>query len=152
MTPEVIVKLQDLLDAGVPTAQAARELNLKPDTVSKAVRAGRLRKKKGQRSPRPASDAVSTKSERSARDSSAPMGMGATDTCGRVLASFGAVVAVKPEFEPAADVPNAGVLAALPALLSCGLLGQSAKYFSCRRATTAWRACSCCSRSWRWRA
>jgi hypothetical protein len=59
----------------------------------------------------------------------APMGMGATDTCGRVLASCGAVVAVKPEFAPAADVPNAGVLAALPALLSCGLLGQSEKYF-----------------------
>jgi len=57
------------------------------------------------------------------------MGMGATDTCGRVMASFGAVVAVKPEFAPAADVPNAGVLAALPALVSCGLLGQSEKYF-----------------------
>ncbi len=53
LTPEVIAKLQDLLDAGVPTAQAARELTLKPDTVSKAVRAGRLRKKKG-KSPRQA--------------------------------------------------------------------------------------------------
>ena len=53
LTPEVIAQLQDLLDAGVATAQAARELQLKPDTVSKAVRAGRLRKKKGQR-PRPA--------------------------------------------------------------------------------------------------
>jgi len=58
------------------------------------------------------------------------MGMGATDTLGRVLAAFGAVVAVKPEFAPAADVPNAGVLAALPALLSCGLLRSSRKYFS----------------------
>jgi transposase len=53
LTLEVVKKLQDLLDAGVPTAQAARELNPKPDTVSKAVRAGRLRKKKGKRSPRP---------------------------------------------------------------------------------------------------
>ena len=58
------------------------------------------------------------------------MGMGATDTVGRVLAAFGKVVAVKPEFEPAADVPNAGVLAALPALLSCGLLRGSGKYFA----------------------
>ena len=57
------------------------------------------------------------------------MGMGATDIGGRVLASCGAVVAVQPEFAPAADVPNAGVLAALPALVSCGLLGQSEKYF-----------------------
>jgi hypothetical protein len=36
---------------------------------------------------------------------------------------------VKPEFAPAADVPHAGVLAALPALVSCGLLGQSEKHF-----------------------
>jgi hypothetical protein len=55
--------------------------------------------------------------------------MGATDTLGRVLAAFGKVEAVKPDFEPVADVPNAGVLAALPALLSCGLLGGSGKYF-----------------------
>ena len=57
------------------------------------------------------------------------MGMGATDTNGRVLASLGAAVAVKPEFAPAADVPNAGVLAALPALVSCGLLRRSAQHF-----------------------
>lgn len=57
------------------------------------------------------------------------MGMGATDTSGRVLASLGAAVAVKPEFEPAADVPNAGVLTALPALVSCGLLRGSQKHF-----------------------
>lgn len=50
LTPEVVKKLQDLLDAGVPTAQAARELNLKPDTVRKAVLAGRLQKKKRQSS------------------------------------------------------------------------------------------------------
>jgi len=49
LTPEVLAQLQELLDAGVATAQAARELQLKPDTVSKAVRAGRLRKKKGKR-------------------------------------------------------------------------------------------------------
>lgn len=55
LTPEVVKQLQEMLDAGVPTAQAARELHLKPDTVSKAVRAGRLVKKKGPRSPRPAS-------------------------------------------------------------------------------------------------
>jgi hypothetical protein len=57
------------------------------------------------------------------------MGMGATDTCGRVLASLGVAVAVKPQFEPAADVPNAGVLTALPALLSCGLLRGSQRHF-----------------------
>jgi transposase-like protein len=53
LTPEVVKKLQEMLDAGVPKAQAARELELKPDTVSKAVRAGRLREKK-EPSPRQA--------------------------------------------------------------------------------------------------
>ena len=46
LTPEVIEKLQGLLDTGSERAQAARDLGLKPDTVAKAVRAGRLREKK----------------------------------------------------------------------------------------------------------
>jgi hypothetical protein len=56
--------------------------------------------------------------------------MGATDSAGRTLAAFGMVAAVRPGFEAAVDVPNAGVLAALPALLSCGLLRGSGKHFS----------------------
>ena len=47
LTPEVVEELQGLLDAGMEPASAARQLGLKPDTVAKAVRAGRLRKKKG---------------------------------------------------------------------------------------------------------
>ncbi len=46
LTPAVVEKLQGLLDAGLEPGPAARELGLKPDTVAKAVRAGRLRKKK----------------------------------------------------------------------------------------------------------
>jgi len=57
------------------------------------------------------------------------MGMGATDVVGRVLASIGVGTGVRPEFTAAADVPNAGVLAALPALLGCGLLRHAEKYF-----------------------
>jgi transposase-like protein len=46
LTSEVIEKRQARLDAGTPSAQAARELGVKPDTVRKAVLAGRLREKK----------------------------------------------------------------------------------------------------------
>lgn len=46
LTAEVIEKLQALLDAGTPSAPAARQLGMKPDTVRKAVLAGRLREKK----------------------------------------------------------------------------------------------------------
>ena len=51
ITPEVYVGAQfnrrgrqALLDEGLETAEVARRLELKPDTLSKAVRAGRLHK------------------------------------------------------------------------------------------------------------
>jgi prepilin-type processing-associated H-X9-DG protein len=72
---------------------------------------------------------ASTKSERSAQDSQAPMGMGATDTVGRMLASLGKLSEVPAHFEPAMDVPNGGVLLSLPALLSNGLLQHTDRFF-----------------------
>ena len=52
LTPEVVARLEDLLGRGVPSAQAARELNLKPDTVRKAILAGRVEKKAPRRPAR----------------------------------------------------------------------------------------------------
>ncbi len=48
--------------------------------------------------------------------------MGAADVEGRLAASIGELNAVPPQFTAALDVPNAGVLCALPALLAVGLL------------------------------
>lgn len=50
------------------------------------------------------------------------MGRAASNAVARVAASLGAANAVAPQFEHALDVPNAGVLFALPALLAVGLL------------------------------
>jgi len=50
------------------------------------------------------------------------MGMGAADVVGRLAASVGELDAVAPDFTPALDVSNAGLLCALPALLAVGLL------------------------------
>ena len=50
------------------------------------------------------------------------MGRAAADVEGRVAASVGELDAVAPRFAPALDVPNGGVLCALPALLAVGLL------------------------------
>lgn len=50
------------------------------------------------------------------------MGMGAADIEGRWAASVGGLDAVTPGFTPALDVPNGGLLCALPALLAVGLL------------------------------
>jgi transposase len=44
LTPGVMAGAQALLDEGLETAEVAKRLELKPDTLSKAVRAGRLRK------------------------------------------------------------------------------------------------------------
>jgi hypothetical protein len=58
LTPEVLKRAQELLAEGQPRSAVAKVLELKPDTLSKAVRAGRLveRLKK--------SAIASTKSER----------------------------------------------------------------------------------------
>jgi len=48
---------------------------------------------------------------------------------GRVPASIGDLESVAPEFQPVLDVPNGGVLFALPALLSMGLLKYTEQFF-----------------------
>jgi hypothetical protein len=57
------------------------------------------------------------------------MGMGATNTLDRVAASIGAIGSVPITFTPCADVPSGGVLLALPALLSIGLLHHTKEFF-----------------------
>lgn len=44
LTPEVLIEAQRLLDDGLETAEVADRLGIKRDTLSKAVRAGRLHK------------------------------------------------------------------------------------------------------------
>lgn len=48
---------------------------------------------------------------------------------GRVAASIGDLESVAPEFQPVLDVPNGGVLFALPALLATGLLKYTEQFF-----------------------
>ncbi|HCN69660.1 MAG TPA: hypothetical protein DIT03_15770, partial [Candidatus Accumulibacter sp.] len=87
------------------------------DPLSKAVRAGRLHVAVVKASCPLVS---STKSERSARDSEAPMGVAASNVPARVAASVGGLSAVVPQFQAAVDVPRGGVLFVLPALLAVG--------------------------------
>ncbi len=58
------------------------------------------------------------------------MGMGASNVEARLAASVGELEnGVAPDFQPALDVPNAGVLCALPSLLAVGLLKTTGRYF-----------------------
>jgi hypothetical protein len=58
------------------------------------------------------------------------MGVGATNILARIAASLGKINGVLIEFQACADVPYGGVVFALPALLSNGLLRHTNKYFS----------------------
>jgi len=57
------------------------------------------------------------------------MGNATTNVIERVLASTGELDSVAPVFHSSYDVPNAGVLFALPALLASGLLKYSQQFF-----------------------
>jgi hypothetical protein len=69
-------------------------------------------------------------SERSVADSQAPLGYGTTRVLDRLLASCGVLAGAGLEFTAADDVPQAGVLCALPALLTEGLLRHTRSYYA----------------------
>jgi len=63
-------------------------------------------------------------------DQQAALGVATTRVQERVAASLGQLAVAPIRFEAASDVPQAGVLAALPALLALGLLRHSAEHFA----------------------
>ena len=71
-----------------------------------------------------------TKSQRSETDAQAPMGVATTRTLERVMAAMGLLKDAPIEFEVVDDVPQGGVLCALPALLAFGLLRHSRESFT----------------------
>jgi hypothetical protein len=69
-------------------------------------------------------------SDRSLTDSQAPMGYGTTRWMDRVFAACGVLISADLKFVCAADVPQGGVLCALPALLTEGLLRHTRSLYS----------------------
>lgn len=122
-SPDVLEQTQRLLDQGYSRRDAAMELGIKYDTLRKAVKDGRLIESR-------ASDVVLTKSSRNGVDTDAAdgMGTGCTRVGDRILASLGKMVGAPIRFERCLDVPLGGVLCAVPALLTNGLL-KGAKQF-----------------------
>lgn len=58
------------------------------------------------------------------------MGVGTTRTMDRIAAAMGVLDGAELSFEPADDIPNGGVLCALPALLALGLLRHARSHFA----------------------
>jgi len=117
LTPEVLGQAQSLLDKGLPRKEIAEELGVKYDTLRKAINDGRLEDKQRLES-------TTDKSTRSVVDAEAADGMGTACTRveERTFAAFGVCEGAPVRFESCLDVPKGGVLCALPALLTNGLM------------------------------
>lgn len=105
-----------------------RQLGVLPNTLHKAIRQGRLHKPAGSASPAP--PPARSKSERSESDSAAPMGYATRRSGERVAAAMGMLERAPIRFEAAQDIPQGGVLLALPALLANGLLRDSGELYA----------------------
>jgi hypothetical protein len=132
MTAEVTVQAEKLLALGHSRDEVAKELDVKCDTLLKAINQGRVREPSGVSAeevsspPRSSQAAVaaSDKSTRSDADAAAgdEMGIAGTRPCERVMAALGQLPGGAPtKFQPCRDVSFGGVLCALPALAANGL-------------------------------
>ena len=63
----------------------------------------------------------------------AALGVGATNIGGRLAASFGMLQSVELQFQKAVDIPNGGVLLALPSLIANGLFTNIENHFKLPR-------------------
>jgi prepilin-type processing-associated H-X9-DG protein len=118
LTEETLAKAQSLFDDHYTRSEVSQELNIKYDTLRKAINDGRLKEREQN------SSTSTTKSARNVEDAKAAEGMGTACTRieDRVDAIFGFGDGAVSRFEHCLDVPKGGVLCALPALLENGLL------------------------------
>jgi len=117
LTPEVLEQAQSHLDDGLSRKETAKKIDVKYDTLRKAVSDGRLQDQNN-------SKGVTNKSIRTVIDAAQAdrMGTACTRIEDRVYAAFGVCEGAPVRFESCVDVPKGGVLSALPALLANGLM------------------------------
>lgn len=125
ITEEVRARAQEMLNSGESRQDVAEALEVPYDTLRKAINQGRLSAPPKAEKRRP-----TDKSKRTARDASAEMGTACTRPIERVAAAFGLLPGgASTQFEPCRDVSFGGVLCALPALLTNGLLSHVKESF-----------------------
>lgn len=147
LTPERLLEVQELLNQGESVPAASTRVGILANTIHKAIDDGRLQKSSqaektvelypligdsegGSETNTVAIAGVTTKSERSQADVEGVFGMATLRGMERVAAAIGLIEAAPLQFEPADDVPNGGVLLALPALIELGLLRHTLDSFS----------------------
>lgn len=119
LTSVVLEKAQAMFDDGKSRSQVSESLNIKPDTLYRAVLNGKLIERSVKKN----------KSERSIEDSETNQGKACTRAIERMAAFTGQIDQATVSFENLCDVKGGGVLFALPALLTNGLLKYSGKFF-----------------------
>jgi transposase len=125
MTEEVAAHAQQLLDVGKTRKEVVHTLDIKYDTLRKAIDRGQLHERPAQHEP----EVVSDKSQRTRQDAVAEMGTACTRPGERVLAALGMLNGAPIRFEPCRGVSFGGVLCALPALAANGLFRHLKKCF-----------------------
>lgn len=132
LTGDVLVQAQTLLSQGASRRQVAEQLDVRYDTLRKAINQGRLHeppvehdRAAGHQDDAPPSD----QSTRSVTDAAAEMGVACTRPEERVLAAMGMLQGAPIRFEHCRDVSFGGVLCALPALAANGLFDHLYKVF-----------------------
>ena len=126
-------KVQGLLNKGYALRAAAKEVGVTEGCIRRAIEKGNIingnkRNKANESKGKPKSS-----SERSREDGNCTIGVGAKRDGERVLASTGKLVEATPCFSASEGVRHAGVLLALPALTSLGLLEAGKKVYGCLR-------------------
>jgi len=119
LTPKVLEKAQGLIYEGYDNNELAEALNIKKNTLCKAISDGRLQMRKEKEGL--------NKSERSQQDAKVAKAMGTACTwiLERTEASVGMGDGAPTLFQQNLDISNGGVLCALPALITNGLLEKS---------------------------
>lgn len=119
ITEDVRERVEERFARGEDPHEVAAALGIKYDTLRKAISQGRVAR------PLRPSERVdaSDKSTRTQEDAQAEIGMACTRPLDRVAAALGKLPGgAQPLFEPCHDVTFGGMLCALPALVSNGLL------------------------------
>jgi len=122
LVPEILEKAQNMLDQGISRKDISEALQVRYDTLRKAINDGRLKELD-------LSEAAVTKSFRSVVDMEAAKGMGVACTRAgeRILESVGKCIGAAVQFQTCLDISKGGILCALPTLLLNGLLDNAEK-------------------------
>ena len=121
---EQVTRAQQYLNEGLSNRKVAQAVGVSEGTIRKALKEGRLSRVARTEEPRASARerAASTPRERSDADAACAGGVATKRDVERALAPRGVLPEAPVRFEAAQSVGKAGVLVALPALLSQGLV------------------------------